>query len=116
MRKRTILPVIALGAVTLGTISTALPAGASVPFGEDGDTPPVTQPAATAGGGGGGATPVGGAATGGGGMAESPTSNPNVALWLAAGGAGLALVGTGVVTRRRRYAPTVAGTSASTST
>jgi hypothetical protein len=112
MRKHTILPVIALSAITLGTISTALPAGASVPFGEDDETPPVTQPVS---GTVGGATPVGGAATGGGGMAGSPTSNANVALWLAAGGAGLALVGTGVAARRRRLAPSVAGTSSSPS-
>jgi hypothetical protein len=119
MRKRTILPVIALSAITLGTISTALPAGASVPFGEDEDTPPVTQPVqstAASGGGGGGATPVGGAATGGGGLAEAPTSSPNVALWLATGGAGLALIGTGVAARRRRLAPMALGSSASTRT
>jgi hypothetical protein len=105
MRKSTIFPVMALSALTLGTITTTLPAGASaqqsVRFGEDdnaGDG--TTQPTVVAGDGS--TTPVGGAATGGGGTAGSPTSNPNVLLWFAAGGAGLALIGTGAVARRRR--------------
>jgi hypothetical protein len=113
MRKTKILPVIALGAITLGTISSVLPAGASVPFGEDDATPPVTQPAGTSvgAGGGGGGTPVGGAATGGGGMADASTPNPSAALWIAAGGAGLALVGTGVAARRRYRAAVPSGAS-----
>jgi hypothetical protein len=101
MRKSKILSVIALGALTLGTISTALPAGASMRFGEDGNDG-TTQPTVVSGGGSGAGSPSGGASTGGGGMASAPTSNPNVVLWLAAGGAGLALVGTGAVARRRR--------------
>jgi hypothetical protein len=118
MRKNKILPVIALSAITLGTISSVLPAGASVRFGEDGDeTPPVTQPVAQSGAGSsGGATPVGGAATGGGGTAASPTSDPSVVLWLAAGGAGLVLIGSGVAARRRQVATVATGTSSSVDT
>jgi hypothetical protein len=125
MRKSTIFPVIALSALTLGTISTALPAGAalqhSVKAGEDGDTTTPTVPNNTGSGGGGGgggsSTPSGGASTGGGGMASTATSNPNVALWLTTGGVGLALVGTGLVARRRRdLHPALAETSSSAST
>ena len=113
MRKRTILPVIALGALTLGTISTALPAGAAMQFGEDGNDGTTTPTNGT--GSGSGATPSGGAATGGGGMADGSTSNANAALWLAAGGAGLALIGTGAIARRRRLHPAMSTSSSSTS-
>src|SRR6478735_11241111 len=123
MRKSTIFPVIALSALTLGTISTALPAGAalqhSVKAGEDGNTTTPTVPNNTGGGGGGGggSTPSGGASTGGGGMASTATSNPNVALWLTTGGVGLALVGTGLVARRRRALnPALVESSSSAST
>ncbi len=122
MRRTTIFPVIALSALTLGTISTALPAGASVRHsvraGEnnddgDGTTQPTTV--ADSGSGSGSATPSGGASTGGGGMAGNSTSGPNVVLWLVAGGAGLALIGTGAVARRRRtldLAPVTTSSSA----
>ena len=120
MRKRTILPVIALGALTLGTISTTLPAGAStqhsVRFGED-DNDGTTSPTAVSGtgsGSGAGSTPSGGASTGAGGMAGGSSSNPNVVLWLATGGAGLALIGT-VARRRRNLGPALVSTTSSVS-
>jgi hypothetical protein len=109
MRKSTIFPVIALSALTLGTISTALPAGASVQRSvragennDDGDGTTQNTVGSGSGSGSGSATPSGGASTGGGGMAGNQTSGPNVVLWLVAGGAGLALIGTGAVARRRR--------------
>jgi hypothetical protein len=122
MRKSTIFPVIALSALTLGTISTALPAGASlqhsVRFGEDesdGTTTPTVGSGSSSGSGA--ATPSGGASTGAGGTAGSPSSNPNVVLWFAAGAAGLALIGTGALARRRRnLEPAMATTSSSVST
>lgn len=124
MRKRTIFPVMALSALTLGTISPALPASAamqhSLKAGEDNnDGSGTTQPTVVSGSGSGsgsGSTPSGGASTGGGGMASTGTS-PNVALWLTTGGVGLALVGTGLVSRRRRALnPALAETNSSATT
>jgi hypothetical protein len=102
MRKTTVLPTIVLSFLTLGTVASALPANATTHHaartaGEDDDD--ATTPDTSNGGAGSGA-PSGGAATGAGGMAGADSSS--ALPWLAAGGAGLALVGAGAVTRRRR--------------
>jgi hypothetical protein len=103
MRKTTIIPAMALSLLTLGSVSAmAVPAGAATHHasirtaGEDDDTTSPTTPE----GSGGGSTPSGGAATGAGGMATGGAAD--VAPWLAAGGAGIALLGAGALSRRRR--------------
>jgi MYXO-CTERM domain-containing protein len=107
MRKTTIIPAMALSLLTLGTVTTALPASAATPHhtiraaGEDGDSTDATVP--SSGSSGGSATPSGGAATGGGGMADVTSGGAaNVAPFLASGGVGLALLGAAAVSRRRR--------------
>jgi hypothetical protein len=109
MRKITIVPAVALSLMTMGMIAQAAPASAHhsvIVTGEDGDATPDTVPAAGggsgAGSGSGSAAPSGGAATGAGGTALEDTSSD--APWLAAGAAGIALVGVSAATRRRRAA------------
>ena len=111
MEKHKILPLMALGLLTFGTISTALPAGASVEHrvlgGEDDDATPPATVSGSGSGSGSGATPSGGASTGAGGMASTAPADAGLNLmWLAAGGAGIALLGasagTSAVVRRRR--------------
>jgi hypothetical protein len=110
MRKITIVPAVALSLMTMGMIAQAAPASAHhsvIVTGEDGDdATPDTVPGAGggsgAGSGSGSAAPSGGAATGAGGTALHDTSSD--APWLAAGAAGIALVGVSAATRRRRAA------------
>ena len=98
MRKTMIVPAIALSVMTFGMIAQAVPASAhpaSVVAGEDnGDDTPDTSNS------GGGGTPSGGAATGGGGTAVQSTTD--VAPFVAAGAAGVGMLGLGAALRRRR--------------
>ena len=101
MRKRTILPTVALSLMTFGMLADAAPVGASTAaiagedeIDEDGED--STQ--ATLGGGAG--APSGGAATGAGGTAPGSTSN--TAPLVAAGVTGIGLLGLTEAARRRR--------------
>jgi hypothetical protein len=110
MRKITIVPAVALSLMTMGMIAQAAPASAHhsviVTGEEDGDATTDTVPGAGGGSGVGSGsasgTPSGGAATGAGGTALEDTGSD--APWLAAGAAGIALVGVSAATRRRRAA------------
>ena len=99
MRKITIVPAVALSLMTLGMVAAATPASAHPAVhvaGEDnGDTTDDT----TVRSGGGSGTPSGGAATGAGGTAVEDT---NSAPWVASGITGIALLGVGAATLRRR--------------
>ena len=98
MRKTMIVPAVALSVMTFGMIAQAVPASAhptAIVAGEDnGDDTPDTSNS------GGGGTPSGGAATGGGGTAVESTTD--VAPFLAAGAAGIGMLGLGAALRRRR--------------
>jgi len=98
MRKTMIVPAIALSVMSFGMIAQAVPASAhpaSVVAGEDnGDDTPDTSNSS-----GGGGAPSGGAATGGGGTAFESTTD--VAPFLAAGAAGIGMLGLGAALRRR---------------
>ena len=97
MRKITIVPAVALSLMTLGMIAEAAPASAHpsvMVAGEDDDTTDNT----IAGSGSG--APSGGAATGAGGTAVEDTNS--AAPLLASGAAGIALLGVGAATLRRR--------------
>lgn len=102
MAKWMVVPVAALSLMTLGVVHEVMPANAanaekSAPAGEDDDD---DTPITVASSGGGAGAPSGGAATGAGGMAleSSDSATPE----LAAGAAGLGLLGLSIAARRRR--------------
>jgi hypothetical protein len=110
MRKMMVIPAMALSLMTFGGLAAGTVASAHpvIHAGEDGDdTPTITAP--SGGGGsssgsssGGSATPSGGIATGAGGTAAG--DEHDLAPWLAAGAAGIALVGVSATAQRRRSA------------
>src|SRR4051794_25979911 len=108
MRKMMVIPAMALSLMTFGGLAAGTVASAHpvIHAGEDGDdAPTITAP--SGGGGsssssGGSATPSGGIATGAGGTAAG--DEQDLAPWLAAGAAGIALVGVSTTAQRRRSA------------
>jgi len=111
MRKRMIIPTVALSLITFGALAGGTVASAHqvIHTGEDGDdTPSVTAPSgggessgsSSSGSGSGSATPSGGIATGAGGTAAG--DEHDLAPWLVTGAAGIALVGVSAAAQRRR--------------
>jgi len=96
MRSKKIVSAVALSLMGLGVVGQAAPAFA----GETGDTDDTVAESSTSGSGSGSGEASGGVAAGGGGTAVDDSSS--AAVWVATGGAGIALLGLTAATRRRR--------------